>query len=280
MLLGCIAWPCAPGHAHGPMHEQIERWSRHIEREPGDGSLYVMRAKLYRAHADFEAALADLDRAAKLDPGIAELAREKGRTLLEAGKPGAALVFLERAIAQRGDDVAARLARARALVLAARYDTAAAEYDEVLARTTRRLPEHYIERADALARQAQACSDIAMRTRWIERAVRGLDEARSRHGFLVVLEQRAVELERSVHHHEAALTRIDRIISNSPRTEKWQAMRGDILRDAGHPARARDAYRDALTAIAGLPAARRATPAIGELAGKIRTSLELLETEK
>ncbi len=265
-------WISAPVEAHGPMHEQIARATRHIEREPKDASLWLMRGSLHRIHADFEAAILDFDRAAELDADVEGLDRERGRALLDAGRPSEALPFLDRAIARQSGDVRARVARARALAALHRSLDAADELDRVLQRAKRPLPQYYLDRADALTRHEPSSDAL------VDRALRGLEEARPRLGFLIVLEERALEIERATGRHDAALARLASIETRYPRVPKWKHVRGDVLVEADRADEARSAYGEALSLIHALPASRRSTALITDTEREIRTALEALES--
>jgi predicted Zn-dependent protease len=108
-----------------------------------------------------------------------------------------------------------------------------------------------------------------------EAALGGLDEGIARLGPLVSLEQPAIELELQARRWDQALHRLDRLAAQSPRKESFHERRGQILLQAGRRAEARQAFRAALFALAALPPAQRATPAMAELEARLRRQLKL-----
>ena len=256
--------PCAVA-AHGDLHEQIAEVTRRIEREPDDASLHFKRGELRRFHRDWEAALKDLDRAAELDPelGVVDLAR--GRTFLQAGRPKEAVSALDRFLAGNPGHGGARVERARALAKLGRGLDAAAEYARAIDLLDRPRPGTYLERADALAGEGPT---------HLERAIRGLDEGIRRLGPAVTLQLKAIDLEVAAGRLDAALARLDRASAPFVRKETWLARRGEILKKAGRPREAREAFTSAVAAIASLPASRRRTKSMSKLGKRLRSELE------
>jgi tetratricopeptide (TPR) repeat protein len=70
---------CAPLFAHDEPDEQIERLTQGIERDPVDAELYLARGGLHRTNRHWEAALANFDRAAQLDPYNSAIDFHRGR---------------------------------------------------------------------------------------------------------------------------------------------------------------------------------------------------------
>ena len=91
------AWFAGDAAAHGSIDEEIAILDREIAARPGEASLYAARGELHRVHRDWPRALADLERAARLDPADADIDLYHGRMLLDAGHPAAA----ERVLARR-----------------------------------------------------------------------------------------------------------------------------------------------------------------------------------
>ena len=87
----------------------------------------------------------------------------------------------------------------------------------------------------------------------------------------------AIDLEVRQKRYDAALARIDTVAAATPRKETWLARKGEILRQAGRPAEAREAYRAALQALESLPPARRNVPATAALEKNIREQYESLK---
>jgi predicted Zn-dependent protease len=254
--------------AHGDLHDQIADVTRQIARSPGDARLYVKRGELNRFHGEREAALADYDRAARLDPMLAEVDLGRGKTLLEAGRPGQARVALGRFLARRPDHADARLSLARALVRLRLTTEADAEYAEAIRLVGRPRPDLYFERATALAEAGR-----------VDAGVRVVDEGVARLGPLAALEDLAVSLERRRRNYDGALTRLDRLSAGKARREAFFARRGEILLEAGRPGEARASLLAARDSIESLPARLRKTRAILKLEREVASSLDRLETK-
>jgi tetratricopeptide (TPR) repeat protein len=251
-----------PLGAHGDLGEQIMAVTREIGAKPRQPALYLKRGELYRALRNWDAALADYDRAASLDPRLAVVDLARGKLLLEAGRVEAALAALDRLLDRQPDLGEGLITRARVLVRLGRSAAAAEEYTRGIARVRRVLPEHYLERAEAQS----ACGRV-------EEAIRGLDEGIGKLGPVVTLELMAIDLEVGRKRYEAALARLERITARSPRKDPWLARRGEILEKAGRRREARAAYREALAALESLSPARRNSPSAVELEKRLRAAL-------
>jgi predicted Zn-dependent protease len=252
----------AVADGHGPIHEQIEEATRRIEREPRNAALYLKRAELYRFHSDWRAALADYRKTRLLDPGLDVVDFCEGRMLLEANSPEAAKRSLDRFLSRHRDDAEALWVLARVEAKLGRADAAAEDYTRALARFSQPKPEHFLERARALAAAGRP-----------EQAIAGIDAGIQRLGPLVTLETDAIDFELRLKRYDAALARLARIQEQSPRKERWLARRGEILVQAGRGQEAREAFAQALQAIDALPVQLRATHAMKELEQQCKASL-------
>jgi tetratricopeptide (TPR) repeat protein len=248
--------------AHGPLLEQIEAVTAQIEQDPSAARLYLRRGELHRIHEDWDAAIADYDRAAALAPADDTIDFLRGRALLEAGRAVAARVVLDRYLALHPDHAEARVARARALAALGQFRAAAADYTRAIDRLPRPDPDLYLERARAeLAAQE------------IRSALAGLDAGMARLGPVPALQMLAIELELKLGRVDAALARLEKAAAQSPRKETWLARRGEILAQAGRRKEARAAYVAALAAIEALPANARQTMAMADLESQVRSAL-------
>ena len=260
-----LAYPPVAG-AHSDLDEQIAAVTARIEREPRRADLHLKRGELHRAHREWALALADYDRATALDPALAPVDLARATLALDAGTPQAALAAVDRFLARRPDHAEGRALRARILTRVGRPLEAAEDWARAIAASPRPRPEHYLERARALA----------VDDRRIDEALAALDEGIRRLGSIVTLELAALELELSRARHDAALARVDRLAAASPRKEQWLVQRGEILERAGRPAEAREAFAAALKAVETLPEARRRTRAVEDVESRARSALEKL----
>ncbi|MCH7748598.1 MAG: hypothetical protein IH939_10935 [Acidobacteria bacterium] len=261
LLLLCSAQPAA---GHGVLHEQIAEISERLELEPTSALLYLTRGKLHRLHEAWEAALADYDRAAQLDPGLEAVDVARGLLWLEAGRFHFALAALDRVLARSPDHAGARLTRARVLVRLEAYEAASRDYSHALKFLSK--PDHYIERTRALA---------ALGEDHIGRAIRGLDEGRRRLGPIPTLQLYAIDLEVRLHRYDRALVRLGALRGHLGQPT-WLARHAEILEQAGRLDQARTAYEAALDALRRLPLHRRQTHAMTQFGGRLHAALEQL----
>jgi tetratricopeptide (TPR) repeat protein len=256
----------APGaaFAHGDLHPRIQEATKQIAAAPTNAALYFDRGDLYRLHRDWTNALADFDKAVKLDPKLSsKVDLALGRLWLDADEPARALAPLDRYLAGVTNNADAWVARARARARTDRLRPAADDYTRAIALRPGGEPELYIERAEALAKIGAN-----------EDAVRGLDEGISRMGPLVTLQLEAIEIETATKRFDSALKRIDTVMARLQRKESWLVRRAQTLNLAGRTAESRAAYEQALAAIEKLPPAHRNTRATIQLEASIRSALK------
>jgi tetratricopeptide (TPR) repeat protein len=146
-----------------------------------------------------------------------------------------------------------------------RHLASAEDYDRAIRLTMESRPELYIERAQVLT---------AAGTNHFAEAVRGIDGGIAKLGPLVTLQLYAIDLELRQGRFNQALARLERIAAQSPRKETWLARRGEILKQAGRPGEANEAFRAALSALDKLPPSRRNVPAMQELEKRVKAELE------
>lgn len=261
--LGLIVVLAGPGslRAHGTFHARIERATAEIEASPEDAALYVARSVVYRNHDDWALALADLDRAAALDPTLAVVDFQRGRVRLAAGEFALAEAALGRFLEREPDHVAARVARARARVELRHPLEAAADYTVAIDRERAPNPDHYTERARAL---------LAAGDEYAEQALTGLEEGLARLGPFVPMMALCADIEVALGRIDAALARLDRVAEQTPRRESWWLRKGEILEAAGRREEASRAYASVLAEVEKLPAHRRGVPATAELERRAR----------
>ena len=260
-----LALGCPPeAAAHSDLEEQIAAVTARIDREPRRADLHLKRGDLHRAHRDWVPALADLDRAAALDPGLASVDLARATLSFDADMPRAALAAIERFLARQPDHAGGRILRARILTSLRRPLEAAEDWARAIAASARPRPEYYLARAHALAAD----------DRRIDEALAALEDGTRRLGPIVTLELAAMELELARARYDAALARVDRLAAAAPRNEQWLVQRGEILERAGRAAEARDAFAAALKAVQTLPEARRRTRAVEDIETRSRSALE------
>lgn len=261
----CSFWSgAAPVAAHGPIHEQIALLTARIQEDPQNATLYLRRGELHGLHEDWDAALADYDRAAQLSPPLAAVDLARGKTLLRAGRFRPAKEALDRFLTGRPHHPDALLARARVLSELSESRAAARDYGRAIAgweQLGQPKPEYYLEWARALTALGED-----------GQALRALDAGIEELGSIVSLQLPAIEIELTRGQYDAALTRLSTVASRSPSAAPWLARRGKILERAGRPAEARAVYEEALAGLEQFPRTRRLT----ELESEVRAALARL----
>ena len=260
-LLGAFV----PVWGHGDLHGQIEETTRQMEKDRGNGGLFLKRGELHRAHGEWDAATADYEQAMALDPKLTVVDLARGKMFLEANWPLSAKVALDRFLTRQTNHVDALSVRARVLSRLGQRLAAVRDFNQAIAFSKEPNVELYFERAQVLTQEGGA---------YLEEALKGLDEGMRKLGPLVTLQLYAIDTEVKLNRFDPALKRLEEIAAKSPRKETWLARRGEILQQAGRGDEARETFKAALKAISELPAARRNVPAIGELEKRIRAALE------
>ena len=267
----CVVWAAlslllpARVAAHQDLNDRIAELTKEIARHPKNAALYLKRGELHRLHEEWDAASADYDRATQLDPSLPAVDLARGDMLLAAGRPQAAKIALDRFLAKQPDHAVALVLHARVLVQLGQRLAAAEDFTHAIAQEPEPRPEHYLERAQALAAEGEG---------HIDEALRGLDEGIQKLGPLVVLELLAIDLELRKKGYDAALARLEQIAAQSERKEEWLVRRGEILEQAGRAEEAHEAFLQAQAAIQSLPASIGQTTAMTELEARLRAALE------
>lgn len=263
-LLNLLSWaPLASlAQAHGDIHVQIHQINPKIKKAPS-AALYVKRGDLYRLDEDYAAALADFQRAEKLDPKLDTIYLGRGRTLFEAGRFKEALPALDHLLEMKPDHPDGRILRARVHAALGESESALRDYDHVVTTVPSPSPDCFLERSFALTKLHRS-----------QDAVRGLDEGISCLGNLQALQLAALEIEIGLKQYDAALVRIDQAMAPLQRKEQWLTRRGEILQTAGRSEEAKAAYTAALAAIQTLPPTPRRAKPTRELESRLQSLLE------
>ena len=252
-----------PVLAHDDPHDSIERIRLQIEQDPYNAELYLKRGELNRQISHFDAALADFDRVATLSPDNEKVHFHRGRLLFEAGEYPEARLALDRLLISYPSHTRGFMVRGRLLRKLGHPQEAAEDFARALSLTPNPTPVLLLEHAQALAEAGN-----------VVLAIQSLDDWNQKLGPLILLESLAIDLEVEGQRYDAALKRIDRVLTEMSRKEKWLVRRGEVLEMAGRKEEARVAYRDALKTIEALPSRLRKVPALLELEIHVRALLD------
>jgi tetratricopeptide (TPR) repeat protein len=251
-----IATSAAPALAHDGLHEKIAIASERIKTAPSSASEFMLRGEYHRLSGEWDAARADYDRAAALDPALPGLDLCRAELSLDRGRPAEARAVLDRLLAREPGEARGWQLRARASEALGRHGEAASDLERAIEFTRDPTPDLYVERSRALVAAGQA-SD----------ALRCLDEGIARLGSIASLELAAVDLELGRGSASGALARLDRVAAQMERPEKLLMRRAEILAATGDAAGARLAREAAAAAEAAPRGVRAWTPSSGTTIG-------------
>jgi tetratricopeptide (TPR) repeat protein len=248
-------------HAHGELLVRIAALGHEIVTN-ATPHLYLQRGELYREDKNWEAAEADYTRASQLgvQTDIVDLCR--AQLLSDRGQLDAAKAILDKMIQHSPDDGKTFIARARLLVRMNQRGLAAVDFERGVSLLTRIDSDVFLEWAQALAAEGG-----------ITRALNRLDEGITRFGPINALQVYAMDLELTQKNIPAALTRLQTIIEQADRKERWLAKHGDLELAAGHPLEARQSYEAALAAIRRLPVRLQRNPPMLNLESQINAAI-------
>lgn len=139
-------------NAHGSLASRITLLNRRLAAEPLDARLYLERGELHRLHEDYEAARADYDRAAGLDPALERVDLCRGALDFEAGRGVEALDRLDSYLARVPEDGEALKLRARVHSSLGHPAAAVADFDRALGLLPRVTPDDRRERESLAGR--------------------------------------------------------------------------------------------------------------------------------
>lgn len=224
-----------------------------IADAPNDARLYLQRAQLHGEHEEWSRAFKDYETAKTLDPSL-ETGLLRGKALLAAGHPKAALVLLNDFLRRHPQHWQALLCRARVLGRLDRRQDSLGDYREALKLTTMPEPDLVLEAADA-----HAATGLA------DEAVRILDGGIEKLGRPPALVIRVIDLEVSMMRFDNALLRIDKMAATAPVPGPWLARRASVLAQAGRYDESMEAWKILLDRLASLPDAERGSHAMNIL---------------
>ena len=259
-MLGWTRWICvglalaASTEVGAVGHPEFEARLAEINAElverPDDASLYLRRGRLYHDHGDWDRALADYERAAAQQAGLAQLPCLRAATLLDAGFPRTALVIVETVLMRDAGQTTALCLRARAMTALGRVDEAATALGVAIEGMDSPALDLRVELARTLAKGGGG----------LDAALASLDRAMARLGPLVSLRLEAVSLARQTGRVDLAIARLDRLIEDTPNPARHLWLRALLLVESGQTAEAVDQLHAVCDEIDAMPQGLRARP--------------------
>ncbi len=239
-------------NCHEAIDSQILSLNRRIKESPKEYRLYLRRADLYRRHKDWNRALQDFDRAENLEPDNYESVLGRAQLELDRKNPEQCLQLLEDLLRQQPDFIPALFVQGRALAEMKKIPESANAFTRGIELLHAPRPDQYLERAKILA------SD----PKYIEEAIRSLDNGLITLNNNISLEQYATELEINNGRLEPALIRVERVLTNNPALPAWLVRKAEILTKLGRYDEAVETYEAASNSISLFPIRRQNTKAM------------------
>lgn len=265
LLVALWLFPAAV-QAHDDLHERIAQLSAQIAGQPGNARLFLQRADLRRQHGEYAGALADLADAARLKPDAGVILLAKARVFSDAGQTTNALQAADELLAVETNCAEGHVLRARCRVKLNQAKGAVEDYTAALNQIPSPEPDLYLERAHVQAALGQ-----------LSNASKGLDEGMARLGNIPALELPAIEFDRQRADFDAALTRVDVLMTNTSLKETWLVLRGEVLAQASRLEEAKLALEQALAGIDNYPSAKRGLAQTLQLQTRAKDALTHIE---
>ena len=250
--------------AHGDRGEHLQDLDNRIAAAPTNVELWIERAKVHRRQGHLDEALSDLHRVRSLSPNRRDVLYLLGLTLLDHGQTSEAESTLQQYLKAFPNSPLGHSAHATALSRQTRHLDAAEAYGRAIANQPSPVPDYYI---------AQAREYIAAGVEHSDSSIAVLDKGISAVGPLIVFQQLAIEIEAKRGETDSALDRIDSILTQVERKERWLFKKGEVLAEAGRTRAAREAFESARSAVGLLPNRIKNTPAMKELSHRIDENL-------
>lgn len=270
-LVLLFALPCL---AHPDLLAQIDSVSAEIKKNGQSADLYLQRADLFRRHAQFGEALADIDSARPLETNTLAVALSRAHILIDANRASEALEDIQVVLKNQPGNVEAILIRARCNASLGRAEAAVADYNEGIAHSS----DPSIDLFLARAKQQAALGKL-------EDAVHGLDGAITNSVGVSLLQLTAIEYDRRRRAFDSALARVDKILDAYPVKEPWLTLRAEVLEQAGRTQEAERSFQQVIEGLGQYSAVRRSLDLTKQLeararAGLIRTQIKLQASSK
>lgn len=262
-------------HAHEATHSRVARLTHEIEKSPANTTLYLQRGEEYQSQSLWDKAELDFQTATKLEPDNKTLAYYRGSLFYASGRFVLAEKQLNDYMSYAADDarVQGLILRARILWQLNKVNQSYADYSQAILLSPQIDAPLYIERAELLIDHA----DQKNGAKYLALALTGLDEGGSRLGWLMSFAITSIDINLKQKNYDAALERIDTILTKISRKERWLVRRAEVLEQSGRFKEAKISYLSALSAIKKLSDRHSKLPAVITLKQKAITHVSQLE---
>ena len=254
--------PAAP---HAELLEDRAALDDEIGRSQNPATLFLERSSLNHEIGDLDAALLDLDRALSFGAGLGEVSLGRAEIRMSKGDFLGAEKDASAAMEADPNDGEALALRGRSRMARGLYQLAADDFGGAATLTARRPLDLVFARAEA---SAELPGDGRLLALGVLEA-----EIESR-GPATSLLLKALEHERALGRHGAALKRLETLRAQGWSEGRYGLLRGDVLRDTNEPVAARAAWRMGLNGLDQLPTRRRTTRAALGLRAELEARLE------
>lgn len=263
LLLGCPSlW------AHGDIHHQMDRLEHKIAHDPTNIDLRLQRGQMLLIARHGEEAYAEFKQILELAPQRFDVLYQVAQSQLLLHQVDAALASVDTFL-QKADNDASRvrglLLQGEILSVASQWQQAGAAYRRGIELSNPLEPDSVLLAVDAYRQAGQ-----------FDQAFDVLNVGMTRLGALQAFEDQALELEMQTQRYDAALSRVDRMLSAKLRLPFLLYRKGQILERLSRKAEAKQTYEQALQAIAAMPAAKQKTSSIELLKSSLVASLQAI----
>ncbi len=252
----------SPCTAHPDLLEQIASITQRMDDGQPASALYLERADLFRRHGEFDAALADVSAAERLQTNSTPLLLDRARILSDAGRAAEALPIIQKFLAREPDHGEALIIRARSYAKLDDAKSAVADYNAGIAKCIAPGPDLFLERAKQQAALGK-----------LDDAVRGLDEANPNAPSFSTLQLAAIDYDRQRGAFDSALSRVDSFVARYPVKEPWLTLRAEVLEQAGRRKEAESTFQTVIAGIEKYPPIRRGLDLTKQLEARARQGL-------
>jgi predicted Zn-dependent protease len=268
LLTSAIILLASETFAHGDIHHRIEGLGKQLAKSPEDTTLLIERGRLYIDAHQNRQAKRDFNKTLKLTPQNTAVYYYLAQANVDAKENSEALKNIDIFLQQENQDAP----RARGLALrgdilrvSGKPAEAANAYAESLQlKKTEALPDDYVRLADTYL-EADASNTT--------QALQVLDQGITQLGNLQALQQRAIDIELQSNQPQAAVKRIDQLISQNKPSPYLLLEKGKILKSMGELPKANETFKTAVAVIDEMSPIRRNTPAIQNVQADIAVQM-------